>query len=879
MEHDDALGVVRLLINNGLNREDAINNPAIPGEYRQSIKEILEREDNIILIPANLLSSRKNKDEWLNNLDRSEWCYWTNLRVYLLSYKNWSAAALRSLDETTDRILGQLEPPDSEQFDIRGLVLGYVQSGKTANFTALIAKAADVGYRLVIVLSGIDNGLRRQTQIRLNRELIGFADGRPYSVQLPPMGKQWHQFTTDDMNGDFQPGYANYAALQGSQPVLLVIKKNGPVLRRLRKWLDEAPEDVRRTLPVLVVDDEADQASIDTKGSYQLEDEPVPDEFTEPSVINRLIRELLNKFYKIAYVAYTATPFANILIPHDTYDPLYESDLYPKDFIVNIPKPDGYFGAEEQFGRFDSNTQDKTGGLDIIRIIPVQELDNLKTSLLLPPTLENSILDFVLAGAARAQRGKGNDPATMLLHGSHLVLKQIEIASLVSERFSELRDEWRYQRSVSMLNRLHQMWENDFRPVTQNLDISRDVTFSDIEPFIGPFFEAVQVRIINSNTGDMLDYEKEPNLKAIAVGGNRLSRGLTLEGLLTSYFFRSSAMYDTLMQMGRWFGFRGGYEDLTRIYMTADLSGWFSDLALVEYELRQDISVYEEQGVTPLELGTRIVKHPAMLVTNRLKQRYAKTIVVEQSYSCQVLQTFRFPFNDLNELSFLADNNIRATKEFVNKIGSPDWVKYGFPCWTNITADHIIEFLNTYHIYPDARNISLHLLIAYIQKQIENNELTSWTVAIKSRGKTHDKLGEIDLDLLKSVSMISRSRLKSNPESLGVITEPGDEEIGLSNEQLLEAKRIQESDGKKIGVNPAARMVRPATDGLLIIYPISRFSGFDKEPQSSRQRLYDNPEDIRCKDIIGVALSFPKSKKEKGVKGEYVVGTVDWRPL
>lgn len=225
MEYDNALGVVRLLINSGLNREDAINNPAIPEKFRQLIRETLEREDNIILTPADILTSRKNKDEWLRIIDRSEWCYWPNLRRYLLGHKNWSAAALRSLDETTDRILGELEPSDTEKFDIRGLVLGYVQSGKTANFTTLIAKAADVGYRLVVVLSGIDNGLRRQTQIRLNKELTGYADGRANSVQLPPIGKQWHQFTTDDIKGDFQAGNANYAALQGSQPVLLVVKK------------------------------------------------------------------------------------------------------------------------------------------------------------------------------------------------------------------------------------------------------------------------------------------------------------------------------------------------------------------------------------------------------------------------------------------------------------------------------------------------------------------------------------------------------------------------------------------------------------------------------------------------------------------------------
>jgi len=697
-------------------------------------------------------------------------------------------------------------------------------------------------------------------------------------VQLPPMGKQWHQFTTEELNGDFQPGNANYAALQGSQPVLLVIKKNGAVLRRLHKWLDDAPDDVRRSLPVLVIDDEADQASIDTRGSYQAEDEPLPDDFTEPSVINKLIRELLNKFQRKAYVAYTATPFANILVPHDTYNPQYEDDLYPKNFIVDIPKPDGYFGAEEQFGRYDSDSQVETGGLDIIRIIPEQELNNLKIYNTLPSTLETAMIDFVLAGAARAQRGQGNEPATMLLHGSHLVLKQIEIASLVTQRFSELRDEWRYQRSLGILERLKERWDSDFRPVTLDLELTWDTSFSEIETFIGPFFESVQVRIINSNSGDVLDYEKEPNVKAIAVGGNRLSRGLTLEGLLTSYFFRTSAMYDTLMQMGRWFGFRGGYQDLTRVYMTEDLSGWFSDLALVEHELRQDIRMYELQGVTPLELGTRIVKHPAMLITNRLKQRFAKTIIVEQSYSNQVVQTFRFPFNNSDEMSILLNNNLKAVREFMTKLGAANWEKYG-PVWRAITPDIIVSFLNSYQTYQGARNISLHLLVAYIQKMVENNELISWTVSIRGRIIPDQILGTIDLGFENPFPMISRTRLSGDTESLGVITNPGDEEIGLSNEQLEQTRRIQNKDGKKIGANPAARMVRSSTEGLLLIYPVSRYSGYENKLKKSRKPLYDDPDDGTSKDIICFAVSFPKSNTEQGIKGEYVIGTVDWRPL
>lgn len=879
MEFQQALGIVRLMVSGGIPREAAIENTAIPEHYRRQIREILEQEENIILEPPRMLVADSQKEDWLIRLDRSTWHYWPTLRTYLLGPKNWTIASVRSLDETTDRILGQLSDPTEGQFDIRGLVVGYVQSGKTANFTALIAKAADVGYRLVVVLSGIDNGLRRQTQIRLNRELVGYPDNRINAVPLPPKGKQWHQFTTEEFNGDFQPGFANYAALQGTEPVLLVIKKNGRVLRRLHAWLDAAPEDVRRTLPVLVIDDEADLASIDTRGSYQEENEPIPDdyEYEEPSVINGLIRDLLRKFQRRAYIAYTATPFANILIPHGNYDPQVAYDLYPKDFIIDLPKPDGYFGAEEQFGRFDIETGDKVGGLDIIRNVSLSELDDLENYGTFPPSLETAMLDFVLGCAARSQREANDFPATMLLHGSHLIIKQIEMANLVSQRFSELKDEWRYQRSQGIAERLKQRWENEFRPITSAYFPDRNVPFSAIVDHIGRVFESVQVRVINSRTGEVLDYEREPNLKAIAVGGNRLSRGLTLEGLLTSYFFRPTAMYDTLMQMGRWFGFKTGYEDLTRLYMTSGIAGWFSDLALVEHELRQDISVYEAQNVTPLELGTRILKHPAMLVTSRLKQRYARSIIVEQSYSNQLIQTIRFPFQRLDDLSNLLETNLNATKRLLSGLEEPTWEAAG-PVWRSVSPDLILDFLNNYYVDRDVGIISIPLIIEYIQRQNALGELLHWTIAVKGRQSLEPILGEIELGIKKPIPMIGRNRL-AGTDSLGVITNPDDEQTGLNEEQLEMAREIEQSSDKKIGTNPAARMVRPPTEGLLLIYPVSRFSGYERPPRQSRRPIYDNPDDPRCKNLICLAISFPKSEKDQGIKGEYVIGTVDWRPL
>ncbi|MCF6153749.1 MAG: endonuclease [Candidatus Brocadia sp.] len=873
MTLEEALGIVRLMIDRGVSCEVAIENPAIPEEFRQQIRETLAQEENITLEPARMLVAAPRRDEWLRYIDRSDWYYWPALREYLLGVKGWSIADVRSLDEVTDRTLGQLAPPSTEQFDIRGLVLGHVQSGKTSNFTALIAKSADVGYRLVIVLSGIDNGLRRQTQIRLKRELVGYTDNRSGTVHLPPLGRQWHEFTREDLSGDFQPGFANHAALQGSQPVLLVVKKNGQVLRRLLRWLDDAPEEVRRTIPLLVIDDEADQASMDTRGTYQTENEPLPDDYEEPSVINSLIRDLLRRFQRRAYVAYTATPFANILVPHDTFDPQVENDLYPKDFIVDLAKPDHYFGAEELFGRFDPVSSEQVGGLNIIRDVADEDLHSLEQEEL-PASVEISVIDFVLAGAARAHRGGGERPATMLVHVSRLIVEQQRMSDLIWHRFSELKDEWRYQRRHGIRERLQARWEEEFRPVTRASHLERDVSFEQIEPHVGPFFEAVQVRVVNSATGEVLDYEREPGLKAIAVGGNRLSRGLTLEGLLISFFVRQSIMYDTLMQMGRWFGYRSGYEDLTRIYTTAELAGWFSDLAFVEHQLREDLEVYENQGLTPYQVGMRIWQHPAMQVTSPLKRRFATATIISQTYAEQLVQTFKFPLRRPDDLAVQAEENLLTVRNFLTGLGMPQWEING-PVWSGVSPDAILEFLRRYSVDVQARSISPPLICAYIERQVELGELVRWTVAVLGRGNQDRTLGEALWNISGGhIWQVSRSRL-GNTDSVRAIVSPGDEAVGLS----LDARaRMQEYLQQGETENRAARRSRPPEEGLIMLYPISRFSGYDLQPGGIRRPLYDDPADPRARDLIGLAISFPTSAHPQHVEA-YLEGTVGWRPV
>jgi len=873
MTLQEAVGLVRLLIERGIARDDAISNPAIPRDMAGAIREILEREDAIVLQPPRVLVAQARRDEWLRGLDRSSWYYWPALRDYLLTQKNWAAPTVRSLDEATDRVLGQLAHSATDGFDVRGLVLGFVQSGKTANFTAVIAKAADVGYRLVIVLSGIDNGLRRQTQIRLKRELVGYSDNRRGAVRLPPLGRQWHEFTREELGGDFRAGFANQAALQGSQPVLLVVKKNGPVLRRLLRWLDEAPEEVRRTIPLLVVDDEADQASVDTRGSYQTEEpDPAGEDYEPPSVINGLIRNLLSKFQRRVYVAYTATPFANILIPHDTFDPTVANDLYPKDFIVDLPRPEGYFGAEELFGRLDTETGEQLAGIDVARQVADQDVGLVEQGQM-APSLEGAIIDFVLCGAARAHRGQKEAPATMLVHVSRLVADQQRLAAVVEQRFGELRDEWRYHRSEGIVRRLTERWESEFRPVTRATHIDRDVPFSRIERHIGEFLESVRVRVVNSYTGEVLDYEREPGLKAIAVGGNRLSRGLTLEGLMVSYFVRRSVMYDTLMQMGRWFGFRANYEDLTRIHTTPELASWFSDLAHVEHRLREDIRIYEDQQLTPYEVGMRIYEHPTMQITSPPKSRFASRITISQSYSLQIEQTFKFPLRRPDDLVAIADANLAAVRAFAQRLGRPVWGGAG-PVWERVSPNVVLDFLGQYRVDEQSRSVSLPLIRAYIDRQVATGELVRWTIAVRGL-KTRDRtLGDADWGVPGgAIHQISRTRIKDS-DSLGVITSPGDEEIGLSEEARARMQQFAEQGDT---ANVAARKARPAEEGLLLLYPIGRKSGYELRG-GMRKPLFDNADAPQARDLIALAISFPQSRQPQPLEA-YWEGTAGWRPV
>jgi hypothetical protein len=887
---EDALGLARVAMRvANLDPEAAVaSQPLIPEEMRDDVRAALEREAQahgaIRIADLRMIEESRDHHEWLRDVDRQGWVYWPRLRQLLIS-RGWPPPVVQSIDDATDRILGSLENPSGDRdFDRRGLVVGYVQSGKTANYSALIAKAADTGYRLFIVLTGIHNQLRQQTQRRLNAELVGNEPGG-----VPPPAddrRRWLTFTTTDLlYGDFAPGNVDTAALAGGQPALIVAKKNARVLRRLNEWLATLPTTIRETLPVLVIDDEADQASPNTRSNRPFpadEDGDDPEDMqllaeSPPSRINELIRGLLNGFPRVAYVGYTATPFASVLIDHQAEDRVVGADIYPRSFIVDLPRPHDYYGPERIFGTGDDAD---SRGMDVIRrvsdddlhvLVPHGRDDAQDFEPQLPDSLRAAIDSFVLAGAARYQRGDGDEPATMLIHTTHYTRVQQRLHEVVSEYMTDLRDEWRYNWQHGLEDRLRDLWERDFRPVTRSEDVGADVGFSEIREHIGSLLEhPVETVQLNSASEDILDYNRDTSLKVVVVGGNRLSRGLTLEGLLVSYYVRRANAYDTLMQMGRWFGYRTNYADLTRIYTTADLEQWFRDLVFVEEEVRADIRRYAEEGLNPLDFGVRIRRHPALLVTDRLKMRAARD--ERMSFAGQLEQSVVFPFGDRDWL--LA--NIDVTAEWLQTLHDPDGGgQEGQPMWRDVHWHRVVDLLRSYQVDPSAARFNpevVQLLSDFIRRQADQGELVRWVVGVMGLPTRADRLRDISLriDGAPTVNLIERTRLRDT-NSLGVITSPSHLGLGLSEEQRERARTDSGApSGKRL------REVRDPSEGLLLIYPISRFSGWDgteNVARNERRPIYADPAAAAAAaDIIGIAIAIPPSSTAATV--EYVVGTV-----
>jgi hypothetical protein len=877
------------------------------------IKEITKRFNVWTGSAQMLVGADPGHKEWISSKRESiNWTFWNRYRQH--GEGKLPPKVVVELDESTTTVLGLLEDPmRGGAWRRQGLVVGHVQSGKTGHYTGLICKAADAGYKVVIVLSGIHNSLRAQTQIRLDEGFLGYArefgDASrtrvPVGVGLLDGTPIADSVTTRDERGDFSRQKAQgFQIHAGGNVLLFVVKKNAKVLKNLIEWAKlsakKPGEDGRLVVgevPLLVIDDEADQASVDTKVQAFDEETGAPDPDHDPKAINRLIRILLNTFERRAYVGYTATPFANVFVHPDGWTKECGEDLFPKHFIINLSAPNDYFGPARVFGLAESGLP--AHGRTPSRVRFVTDADSWvppshKAGLVprvegkddVPSSLHEAIRSFVLACAARRTRGQETQHKSMLVHVTRFTAVQAQVHHQVRRAVENLKTRWRARKTSPgdpLLAELQELWNNDFA-LTSDAHGGGHVQWSLIEPHVWPVLEMVKVMQINAKASDALIYEehKKNGLHVIAIGGDKLSRGLTLEGLTVSYFLRSARMYDTLMQMGRWFGYRPGYEDLCRLYLTQELAEWYGHITEAANELRAEFDRMVLQGSTPDDYGLRVRTHPVLAITGKLRPGLP-TITTSLSAT---------PFEPtvLLDAPEVHRKNWKRTERFLADLGEPgmapvcrfdppplerrgEWA--GSIAWENVPGTKVLGFLKEFTFADKHLTRTPSVAVRdYITARLAANELQRWTVV--AYGKSTSSKAKEDLPpvtvsigrhvihtIFRSIAQKDRVDVFST-KRLG---SPRDESIDLSEAEwrsVLEvAGRISDDPQKsrELTRNRLVRDARPRDRGLMILYLLTPY------PERVGQDGADKP-------LVAPFISFPFTPSAKPIT--YKVGIRYW---
>jgi hypothetical protein len=840
-----------------------------------------------------LKDNQKKHIVWLpDKKSQIDWKFWRRYQRYLMEEKGISESSIIRIDELTDKALELLEDPHRDgEWDCRGMVVGQVQSGKTSNYTGLICKAADAGYKLIIILAGMHKSLRSQTQLRLDEGFLGFDTRLQRNFDTDNLrigvgklhGEEFitvHSLTSSEDNGDFKKSIARQVGVLagGADPVILVVKKNKSVLSNLINWAikirgqkdPNTNQTVVRNIPLLVIDDEADNASVNTNPILRDEnDQPLTD--YDVSAINGKIRELLHHFEKSAYVGYTATPFANIFIFPEGETTTHGDDLFPRDFIINLPAPPNYIGPSQIFGFNQDGSADseKITGLPIIRTITdyTKIIPDNHTKFFnpkeLPESLKTAIKSFIISCAARKTRGEINNHNSMLVHVTRYITVQERLADLLSLELTAQRRRLEYENPESESSiywEMENLWRDDYLPTSSDImsrvndPLLTRLDWNSVKPNLYDAAARIRIKIINGTAKDALDYRDNPDgVSIIAIGGDKLSRGLTLEGLTVSYYLRASRMYDTLMQMGRWFGFRPGYIDLCRLYTSEELVKWYTFINMASEELRREFDYMASQKATPKEYGLRVRTHPEGLKITAVNKMRSGT-EMQLTFANSRPQTTSFSINPAD-----LENNLNTIENIVKKMGPASMMRGSTPVWNNVSPEIIFHILGDYHFF--SKTLRPDLMRQYIQKQNNLEELKSWTVALISKQQAVNSYN------FNGYPIGLTERDENYLTHKAQIISPRHEFIDLTDEEYQYAldlmKMDPEREGKEISEDtipsgPYIRGARPATRGLLLIYPL------DPKPLKI---------DINI-PVIGLAFSFPDSKK--AVKITYKVNNVYW---
>ena len=876
-----------------------------------------------------ILDTDEGYQPWLKDRKKDiNWSYWNRYNDYLR--KKVAPDTINQLDNLTDDILDRIANPSIPgAWDKRGMVVGQVQSGKTSNYIGLINKAADSGYKLIIILAGMHDLLRSQTQIRIDEGFIGrttkgglrnFRNNNLVGVGVYKSDLIPHSLTSceiEEVNGDFNRRVADSirVSIKGTDPVIAVVKKNGSILKNLITWLslwgDKMPDGkvIIRNTPILIIDDEADNASINVSRS-------------NVSTINGCIRALLSLFEQSAYVGYTATPFANIFIPIlkeksfkgldltiKDFEFTVGQDIFPKDFIINLPSPSNYIGPAKLFGLppFNSSEQAEEP-LPLVKLandyqvsfVPDRHKKNDQLPIELPDSLKFAIKCFVLSSAARRLRKQIDVHNSMLIHASRFVIWQDRISKLVDNELKFYQKQIEFNQG-SLMKDLEEIWRKDFIPTTSQVieasHIYKDpqinaIDWEDVKKEIYPAISKMEVRAVHGDKRieqlshqniSPIDYfyseQQGKYLSVIAVGGDKLSRGLTLEGLTISYYLRAAKMYDTLMQMGRWFGYRPGYADLCRIFTSKELIDWYKHITIASEEMRRDFDYMFLLKKTPREFGLKVRTHTGVLkITSPLKFKYHK--IMQLSYSGELEQTYQFKIDNN-----IFNKNFQTIVELISDLGKPltklpnsknNLQKF---VWFGENNYHLItSFLLKYKIGEEVIDISK--MVDYINAQIKNQNLTNWTIALINNSTPKDKFHFPGIT--EEIGLTNRTNVNIDDTTYEIakynITDHRHELIDLSDTEIdvaLEATKndydledqdkIEKREYPMIPSRKRIKWIRKDTNGFLFIYPLNQ----NIETKAPDTKEVVTLKVISEKPIIGIAISFPEIDDDKKI--EYAV--------
>ncbi len=808
-------------INSAIEKVKVVSSIPVSDEDVKALKLRIASTYEVYQEEGDALLSDYNHVDWYPRVGEKRF-FWDRYKDFLVNSNPYLKPTIDTFDKNTDKITNYFgDPKVNGSFQIRGLVMGDVQSGKTSTYIGTICKAVDAGYKVIVLLTGMVESLRKQTQSRVDEGFIGFdsVKGIEVGVGIGSLRKYPRALTSSDSDytGSNVDKNTNMAIqIEDPVPLILVCKKNTKILEKIVKGMRNLnTSETRKKIdaPLLLIDDEADNASINTNVAE-----------LDPTAINRDIRTLLQLFRKASYVGFTATPFANVFIQPNSVREMLGDNLFPKDFIYSLKAPSDYVGPASLFfpdGKYHKclvNLSDYADNSSLFSYSHKKDWDGNK----LFPSFYDSIIAFCLANAIRDLRGDTTSHRSMLINMSRYKAVQEKIKGITSEYLGEVKKTVRlfgHQKDERALANptmacIHSVWKRQYEG---KVEFTWDQVKSNLYDSISP----IDIEVINSRSKAKLDYSahKATGWRVIVIGGLALSRGLTLEGLIVSYFFRNTSTYDVLMQMGRWFGYRHNYADIVRIWISNVSSQWYLEIAQATETLRSDITRMVAMKITPSDFGVRVRNDSEDLgITAANKMRNAVDRIDRESGSF---------YGRIFETTLLSqersDNaaNWECVDKLCEDLPKPD-PAVNQPYFRGIPKKRIAELVKDIIIPKVSVQFDQEQLSRFIEKNDDAN-LNLWDVLLVSKQKDEDDEPgrQIDFPHDIHVKAIKRTCTITNGGFVAVSGSAShigsrDTKAGLGEEKI---KEIESKRDPMKGTNQRMYMYE-GRHPLLIVYSI-----------------------------------------------------------